>query len=142
MKIDPRIVAVDFGRKRVGVAVADPLRIFARPHGTFSPDEAVVALREIQEKDGIAVMVVGWPLTLEGEEGDATALVQPYINRLHNAFPGAEIVKWDERFTSEQARRKIREAGVRRRGRREKGRVDAAAAAIILQEYLDDTRDG
>lgn len=132
-----RIVSVDYGKKRVGLAVADPLRIFAQPLGTYSPDEAVDVLRKLHADEGIAVFVVGWPLTLDGEEGEATGFVQPYINRLRNAFPGVEIVKWDERFTSEMARAAIREAGPRRRSRRTKGRVDTAAAAIILQEYLD-----
>ena len=133
----PRIVGVDYGRKRVGLAVADPLRLFAQPHGTYSPDEAVAVLRRLHETVGLAVIVVGWPLTLEGEEGEATRFVQPYVNRLRNAFEGVEVVKWDERFTSEMAKQAIREAG-RRRGRRQKGRVDTAAASIILQEYLDE----
>lgn len=134
----PRIVAVDYGKKRVGLAVADPLRLFSRPLGTYDPDGAIDALRQLYEAEGLAVIVVGWPLTLDGEEGEATRFVQPYVNRLRNAFKGVEIVKWDERFSSERAKAAILEAGVRRKARREKGRVDAAAAAIILQEYLDE----
>ena len=130
---EPRIVAVDYGTKRVGVAVADPLRLFAQPFGTFSQAEAVEQLRRLQAEDGLAVIVLGWPLTETGEEGKATARVQQYANRLRNALPGVEIVKWDERYTSELAKEKLREAG----GRHTKGRVDAAAAGVILQEYLD-----
>lgn len=133
----PRIVGVDYGKRRVGLAVADPLRLFAQPYGTHSPDEAVAALRKLYEEEGIEVIVVGWPLTPEGEEGAATEFVQVFINRLCNALRGVEIVKWDERFTSQRARQAILEAGARRKARRDKARVDAAAAAIILQEYLD-----
>src|SRR5690606_19315375 len=134
----PRIVAVDYGRKRVGLAVADPLRLFAQPLGTYPPDEAVAVLRRLHASDGLAVIVVGWPLTLDGGEGEATQFVQPFINRLRNAVKGAEVVKGDERCTSEMAKQVLREVGLRRKQRREKGRVDMAAAAIILQEYLSE----
>lgn len=134
----PRIAAVDYGRKRVGLALADPLRLFAQPIGTYTADEAVSVLRGVFEAEGLSVIVVGWPLTLDGEEGEATQFVQPFVNRLRNAFPGVELVKWDERFTSEMAKAAIREAGPRRRHRRDRGRIDTAAAAIILQEYLDE----
>lgn len=134
----PRLAAVDYGTKRVGLAVADPLRLFAQPLGTFSPDAALDALRRLHREEGLETIVVGWPLTLEGEEGAATARVQPYLNRLRKAFPGVEVVVWDERFSSRRAEAALREAGVPRMARREKGRVDRAAAAVILQEYLDE----
>lgn len=136
----PRLVAVDYGTKRVGLALADPLRMFARPHGTFSPPVAVEELKRIHAEEGIETIVVGWPLTLEGEEGIATERVQQYINRLRNALPaGIGIVKRDERLTSEMAKDALRAAGARRTGRvdEDRGRVDAAAAALILQDYLD-----
>lgn len=137
----PRIVGVDYGTRRVGLAVADPLRLFAQPLATYPPDEAVAALRVLQDQEGIATLVVGWPLTPEGEEGAATKRVQPFINRLRNALPGVEIVAWDERFSSMRAKEAIRAAGVGRKARRDRARVDRAAAAIILQEYLDETYD-
>ncbi len=134
----PRIVAVDYGTKRVGLAVSDPLRLFAQPFGTFAPDEAVEALRALQRTDGLETIVVGWPLTPDGEEGAATERVRPYFNRLRNAFPGVEVVRWDERFSSARAKEAIRAAGAGRKARRDKGRVDRAAAAVVLQEYLDE----
>ena len=134
----PRLVAVDYGTKRVGLAVADPLRLFAQPFGTFAPDEAVEALRALHRDEGIETIVVGWPLTPEGEEGAATRRVEPYFNRLRNAFPGVEVVRWDERFSSARAKEAIRAAGAGRKARRDKGRVDRAAAAVVLQEYLDE----
>lgn len=132
-----RIVGVDYGKKRVGIALADPLRIFARPYGTFRPGEAVAALERLEAEEGIEVIVVGWPMTLEGEAGEATRFVQPFINRLRKALPGVEVVKQDERFSSERAKEAIRAAGAKRKARRDKARVDAAAAALILQDYLD-----
>ncbi len=137
----PRIVAVDYGTKRVGLAVADPLRLFAQPHGAFGPAAAVEALRRIDAQGGgIETIVVGWPVLPDGTEGAATARVQQYANRLRNAFPHVQVVTRDERHTSEMARDAIRAFGVKRRGhpKRDKGRVDAAAAALILQDYLDE----
>lgn len=133
----PRIVAVDYGTKRVGVAVADPLRLFAQPFGTFPPDAAVEALHTLRAEDGIETIVVGWPLTPDGEEGKAVERVRPYFNRLRNAFSGTEVIAWDERYSSERAKEAIRATGAGRKARRDKERVDRAAAAIILQEYLD-----
>jgi len=135
-----RIVSVDFGKKRVGIAIADPLRLFTQPFGTFSPDRSLDVLKEIHADEGIDTIVLGWPLTLEGEEGAATRFVEPFYNRIRKALEGVEIIKWDERFSSEVARESIRSAGVGRKGRRDKARVDAAAAAVILQEYLDANR--
>lgn len=136
LDVPARIAAVDYGTKRVGIALADPLRMFAQPYGTFTQEEAVRQLQQIKEKEGLAVVVVGWPITEAGEEGRATERVQQYINRLRNIMPAVHVVKWDERYTSELAKEKIRETG-RRRRRNDRGRVDAAAAAIILQEYLN-----
>ncbi len=104
-----RIVAVDYGTKRVGVALADPLRLFAQPYGTFSQDEAVARLRTLHAQQGLAVVVVGWPLTEAGEEGAATQRVQQYINRLRKVLPGVALVKWDERYTSELAKERLKE---------------------------------
>jgi putative Holliday junction resolvase len=134
----PRIAAVDYGTKRVGLAVADPLRLFAQPLGTYPPDDAVEQLRALHRTDGLEALVVGWPLTPEGEEGAAVERVRPFFNRLRNAFPGVDLVAWDERFSSARAKEAIRAAGAGRKARRDKGRVDRAAAAIILQEYLDE----
>lgn len=133
-----RIVAVDYGTKRVGLALADPLRLFAQPFGTFPPDEAVTALQKLHREDGIETIVVGWPLTPDGEEGAAVERVRPYLNRLRNAFPGTEVIAWDERYSSARAKEAIRASGAGRKARRDKARVDQAAAAVVLQEYLDE----
>lgn len=137
MTTKPRVAGVDYGTKRVGLALADPLRLFAQPMGAYTQRGAVEALREVDGRDGLAVIVVGWPLTPAGEESVATQRVQQYVNRLRNAFPHARVVTRDERHTSEMAKDAIRTAGPRR-SRSGKDRVDAAAAALILQDYLDE----
>ena len=132
-----RVIAIDVGTKRVGIAKADPLQMFAQVHGTYGPDEALAELQEIDDREGIETLVVGWPLTEAGEEGEATDLVQTYIDQVVESLPAVTIVKNDERFTSEMAKDALRRAGVKQPGRFDKGRVDAAAAALILQNYLD-----
>jgi len=134
---EPRVVGVDVGTKRVGVAVADPLRLFARPHGTYTPDEALATLRSLQGEAGIERIVVGWPLTEDGAAEDATEMVQDYVERIREALGAIEVVREDERYTSEIAKDLLREAGVSQPGRYDKGRVDAAAAAVILQGHLN-----
>lgn len=133
----PRIAGVDVGTKRVGLALSDPLHVFARVHGTYAPDDALDALAAVHASDGLEAVVVGWPLTEDGEEGDAVAFAQAYLKRIAEALPGVECIKQDERYTSEWAKDALRRAGVKQPGRYDKGRVDAAAAAVILQLYLD-----
>lgn len=137
MKPQGRIAAVDYGKKRVGIALADPLRMFAQPVGTYDPRTAVEQLDRIRAEQGLETVVVGWPLMPDGSEGEATRRVQEYVNRLRNALPGVDVVRWDERYTSEIASTLMRESRPRRRPRKQEGSHDAAAAAVILQDYLD-----
>jgi putative Holliday junction resolvase len=133
----PRIVGVDFGLARVGLAVSDPLAVFAQPHGAFSPKSALAELEQIHQEDGIDTLVLGWPLELDGLEGPATDMVRAYEVRLRKTFPEIEIVRCDERFSSAEATETIVASGAKKKKRQEKGVVDAVAAAIILQRYLD-----
>ena len=132
-----RIVGVDVGTKRVGIAVADPLRLFAQTRGTYPPEEALEALREMSGEEGIDTVVVGWPLTEEGTAENATDMVESYVDRIREALGEVTVVREDERYTSEIAKDLLRRAGVSQPGRYDRGRVDAAAAAVILQGYLD-----
>ena len=132
-----RIVGVDVGTQRVGLAVSDPLRLFAQAEGTYAPDEALKVLQSMRREGGIDRIVVGWPLTEAGEEGEATEMVEAYVERIGEALGPIEVVRRDERYTSERAKELLRRAGVSQPGRYDKGRVDAAAAAVILQGYLD-----
>ncbi len=133
----PRVVAVDYGTRRVGLALADPLRVIAQPYGTYAPEEALRVLQQLHAREGIDTLVIGWPLTEMGTEGEATRRVERFIRRLRRLLPGVQIVRWDERYTSELARERLREVGGPRKKRRDKGRVDQMAAAILLQEFLE-----
>jgi putative Holliday junction resolvase len=130
---------VDVGTKRVGIATSDPLRLFAQVEGTYPPSEALDTLSSLDSEEGIDVVVVGWPLTEQGKEGEATDMVDAFVERLRDALGAVPVERRDERYTSEMAKDLLRRAGVSQPGRYDKGRVDAAAAAVILQDYLDST---
>lgn len=125
-----RAIGVDVGTRRVGLAMSDPLGLFAQPVGTFPPNEAIEQIRGIAARDGIRVAVVGWPLDEEGREGPATAMVNVFVRRIRKVVRGVQVVRLDEGFTSEEARDRLG-------GYPAHGRVDTFAAGIILQEYLD-----
>ena len=130
-------MGVDVGTKRVGIALADPLRIFAQPDGAFSPRDAIERRERLSEADGIDRIIIGWPLTEDGAEGAAVAFVRSFEKRLRRSLADVEIIRWDERYSSVTAKQAIIQSGAKRKARRNRGRVDAAAAAVILQEYLD-----
>ncbi|MBD3616640.1 MAG: Holliday junction resolvase RuvX [Gracilimonas sp.] len=132
-----RLIGIDVGKKRVGIAQTDLLKTIATPVGTFSPEEVFSEIQKITENSPVEKFVIGWPLSLSGEEGSATQMVDNFIKKLHLSFPNIEIAKVDERYTSTQARSLMVEAGIPKKKRKEKGRVDRIAAAIILQNYLD-----
>lgn len=132
-----RLIGIDVGKKRVGIAQTDLLQTIASPVGTFSPENVFTEIGNIVEHSPVKKFVIGWPLSLSGDEGSATQMVESFIKKLQRKFPEIEIIKVDERFTSSQARDIMLEAGVPKKKRQEKGRVDRIAAAIILQNYLD-----
>lgn len=132
-----RLVGIDYGTKRVGVAVSDPLCIFASPFGTFSPDEIIPLLQDMVERDGLKGIVIGWPLTESGETGRAIRRVENFANTIRKALPGIPVITWDERYSSQKAQRYLIDSGIGKKARMAKARLDRAAAAVILQEYLD-----
>ena len=138
MDLLPRVAGVDYGARRVGVALADPLRLVARPIGTFAPGAALAELARLVGEEGVGVIVVGWPLTDDGAEGRAVDRIRPFLGRLKKAAPGAEVVVQDERESSRRALADLVAAGVPRKRRRQKGTLDAAAACVILQDWLDE----
>ncbi|MDR9416960.1 MAG: Holliday junction resolvase RuvX [Gracilimonas sp.] len=135
-----RLIGIDVGKKRVGIAQTDLLKTIASPVGTFSAHEVVSHLKKITENEPIEKFIVGWPLSTKGEEGAATEMVEKFIKKLKTAFPNIEIIKVDERYTSSKAMELMVEAGVPKQKRKDKGRIDRIAAAIILQNYLDTNR--
>jgi putative Holliday junction resolvase len=131
-----RVLAVDVGQKRYGLAQSDPTQTIASAIGTFHLEDLLAKLREITAREPIETLVVGWPLNMDSAESEATDRVKAFITTVERRFPTLKIVKYDERFTSVMAQRTIRESGVGKMKRREKGLVDSVAVVILLQEYL------
>ncbi|MCR5708959.1 MAG: Holliday junction resolvase RuvX [Bacteroidales bacterium] len=132
-----RIVGIDYGRKRVGVAVSDPLRIFASALETVPSAKIIDYLKQYAGKEGVERFVVGWPMNLDNTPSEAAADVKVFLKQLEKNFPGIPVSLEDERFTSVLAHRAMIDGGVRKMDRRDKSAVDKVSAAIILQTWLD-----
>lgn len=133
-----RVVGIDYGTRRVGIAKSDPFLMFAQPVGTYAPDKAVEVVCAIAAEDGLHAIVIGWPLDNDGHENTATARVDAYVARLRGAIPDLDVVRWDERGSSRAALGELIRAGAGRKQRGRTGAKDRVAAALILQEYLDE----
>jgi putative Holliday junction resolvase len=135
--IKKRILGVDYGSKRIGIAISDPLNIIARGLKVLSNSpHALTEIKCLALEYEVELIVVGMPLNLKGERGQKGDEVTLFVNEIKNAT-GLEIVEWDERFSSHTAHQTLREMGVKKRQRQSKEKIDEMAAAIILQGYLD-----
>jgi len=132
-----RIIGIDVGTRWIGVARTDLLRTVANPIGTYHTEDIIDKLEELVDDEQVEKIVVGWPLTPTGHEGDAIKMVEQFIARLEKAMPDMEIAKIDERYTTKEAMRAMVEAGVPKMKRRKSDRINQAAAAIILQKYIE-----
>ncbi len=133
-----RLVGIDVGKKRIGIAQTDLLKTIASPVGTFPPEEVFAHLKKITTQSSVDKFIVGWPLMPDGSEGSSIEMVKEFIKKLENEFPEIDVYRMDERNTSTKAMQLMVEAGISKKKRREKERVDRIAAAVILQNYLDE----
>lgn len=138
MKVQGRILGIDFGTRRMGISVSDPLQIIAQSLLTLENNATILqAIREIVEREAVGLIVVGMPFNLKGNKGSKAREVDKFIRQLEEAIP-VTVVRWDERFTSSLAHDTMIRMGTKRKERREdRGRIDAMAAAIMLQGFLD-----
>ena len=132
-----RILAIDYGRKRVGIAVTDPLRIIANGLVTVHSKDIFSFLEEYISTEEVDVIVVGYPTTLKNEGSEALRFINPFIKKLHNKFPKLIIDIYDERFTSKMAKNAMIEGGLKKKDRQNKALVDKISATIILQSYME-----
>ena len=136
-----RIIGIDFGNKRTGLAASDPLGIFASALETVHSTKIIDYLKKYAEKERIVRFVIGYPMNLDGRPSEAKAHVDAFLPKLKSAFPGIPVELEDERFTSVLAHRAMIDGGMKTSRRRDKTEVDRISAAIILQSYLDRTAD-
>lgn len=135
-----RTIGIDYGRARVGVAVSDPLGIFASPLDTVPTAKIIEYLQKYScSGETVVRFVLGYPLNLNGAHAEAAADVDKFIVQLQKKFPDIPIALEDERFTSVLAHRAMIDGGMKKSDRRDKNSVDKISAAIILQGYLDRT---
>ena len=136
-----RILAIDYGRKRVGLAVTDPLQMIANKLTTVSAHSIFDFLTDYFSKEKVDCVVVGYPKTLLDEPSESIRYINPFLKQFEKKFPSVKLVLADERFTSKIAFQTMIDAGLRKKQRQDKGLVDAVSATIILQFYLEQQRN-
>lgn len=135
-----RILAIDFGRKRSGIAVTDTLQIVANGLTTVPTHTLIDFLQGYVQSEPVELIVVGQPKQLNGQPSESTKWLEPFLNRLRKVMPDMPLVMWDERFTSVIAHRAMIDGGMKKMDRRNKEIVDTIAAAVILNDYLQSRR--
>ncbi|MFI5221451.1 MAG: Holliday junction resolvase RuvX [Bacteroidia bacterium] len=132
-----RVLAIDYGTKRVGLAVTDPMKIIANTLTTVHAKDVIRFLKEYLAKEEVECFVVGKPLKLSGAVSDSFIHVEKFINLLRKSFPDIPVEMVDERFTSSLARNTLHQMGLNKKNREKKENLDQVSAAIILQTYLE-----
>lgn len=132
-----RILAVDYGRKRCGVAVTDVLKISANGMPTVRTCDLMNFLKDYCGREDVETIVVGLPRTLSGDPSESMRYITPFVSRLRKEMPAMRIEMYDERFTSTIAHREMIAGGLKKSRRAEKGMADEVAAVLILTDYLN-----
>ena len=133
-----RILAIDYGRKRTGIAVTDPLRIIASGLTTVPTGEVFDFLQRYCAEDPVECSVVSLPLHPDGNPAQLTAEIDAFVRKLNKLFPEKPVHRQDERFTSNTAKRVILESGAKKKTRQDKALVDKVAAALILEQFMEE----
>lgn len=132
-----RIIGIDYGLKRTGIAITDPLGIFASPVETVPSAKIIDYLKNYTAKEQIGLFVVGYPMNMNNTPSEAARYVDTFLKQLKKNFPQIPVELEDERFTSVLAHRSMIDGGMKKMARRDKSVVDKISAGIILQSYLD-----
>ncbi len=131
-----RILAIDYGKKKTGIAVTDPLQIIANGLTTVPTHEIMTFLDNYFQKESVEMVVIGYPTQTTGEESESMRYITPFVNRLKNKYPNLPVEWVDERFTSKMAFQTMIDSGLNKKQRQNKALVDEIAATIMLQDYL------
>lgn len=131
-----RIMAIDYGSKRVGIAVSDPLQIIATGLTTVHSKDVIEFLKKYTLKEPVECIVVGEPKRLNNEPSDSARFIDPFVVHLKRSFPGIKVERLDERFTSKMAFQTMIDSGLKKKDRQNKELVDEISATIILQDYM------
>jgi putative Holliday junction resolvase len=131
-----RVLAIDFGKKRTGIAVTDELQIIASGLTTVNTTDLLSFLKEYTSKEKVDLFIVGQPKQMDNSESESEALMGPFIKKIEKLFPQIPMKRIDERFTSKMAFQTMIDSGMKKKQRRNKAMVDQISATIILQSYL------
>ena len=131
-----RILSIDFGRKRTGLAATDSLKIVANGLATVPTAQVIDFIKKYMATEDVELIVVGLPRQMNGEPSESTRYLKPFLDRLRQELPGVPVEMFDERFTSTLAHRSMLDGGMKKMDRRDKAIVDTIAATIILNDYL------
>lgn len=132
-----RIIGIDYGNKRIGLAVTDPMQMFASPLNTVSPAEFNIFITDYLKKEEIDAFVIGYPVQMNNQPSESVKYINPFIRKLKKTFPGKPIHLVDERFTSKIAMQTMIAGGVKKKERQNKSMIDKISASIILQSFID-----
>lgn len=135
-----RILAIDYGQKRTGLAVSDPQQIIANGLCTVATKELEAFVLDYVRREEVACIVVGHPRQMNGENSENFRRIEPFVNRLRKLLPAVSIELFDERFTSVLAHRAMLEGGLHKKARQNKALVDEISACIILQDWMEAKR--
>ncbi len=136
-----RILAIDYGRKRVGIAVTDPLKMIANKLTTVSAHEVFDFLSNYFSKENVELVVVGYPKTVRDEPSESIRYINPFLKQFQKKFPEIKLELVDERFTSKIAFQTMIDAGLKKKDRQNQELIAAVSATIILQFYLEQQRN-
>ena len=131
-----RILAIDYGIKRTGIAVTDELQIIASGLITIPSETAIAFLTTYFSKENVSKVLIGEPKQMNGDPSESTPIIEKFVTAFKIAFPEMQIVRVDERFTSKMAFKTMIDSGLKKKQRQNKGLVDEIAATILLQDYL------
>lgn len=131
-----RILCIDYGKKRSGIAVTDPLQIIATGLTTIDSEALIFWMKQYFKTEEVEKVLIGYPLALDNTATDATPMVDKFIRNFKKVFPDLEIETVDEQFTSKMASAAMVEMGMKKKDRQQKGNIDELSATIMLQEYL------
>jgi putative Holliday junction resolvase len=131
-----RILAIDYGSKRVGIAVTDNLRLIASGLTNVHSKDLIKFLEDYLKKEQVDIIVVGEPKTLQNNKSDSARFIDPFVIHLQRKFPDMKIERYDERFTSALAHQTMLMGGLKKKDRRDKETVDVISAIILLQDYM------
>jgi putative Holliday junction resolvase len=135
-----RILAIDYGQKRVGLAVTDPMQLIANSLDTVATHDILTYISAYVSREQVDKFVVGLPKQMNGTNSESMQYIEPFVKKMREMFPAIELIYVDERFTSVLAHKTMLDGGLKKKDRQNKGLVDRISATIILQTYMESVR--